>query len=85
MCNGKEYYINGWASANYWHLTDQIPSVYDVYTPNKQGTKIILNTRITFHRIRKIDASKVTTKKIAEHTFIILNKNNSAKWIKSKE
>ena len=49
ICNGKNYYINGWTSANYWHLTDQIPFMFDVFTINKQGIKILLNTKIKFH------------------------------------
>ena len=85
MCNSKDYYINGWASANYWHLTDHIPSAYEVYTLNKQGVKNILNTKIIFHRVRKINKPKVAIKKIADHNFIIMNKQQSIKWIKLRE
>jgi len=85
ICNGEKYYINGWASANYWHLTDQVPSAYDVYTTNRQGVKIILNTKIIFHRARKIDKSKIVTKKIKEHNFTIINKNGSKKWLRLRE
>ena len=28
MMNSSNYYIGGWASANYWRLTDQIPSKF---------------------------------------------------------
>ena len=85
LCNGKDYYINGWASASYWHLTDQIPSAFEVYVTNRQGIKTLLNTRIIFHRVRKIDKSKIITKKIADHDFIIMDRKNSAKWIQSRE
>ena len=85
VCNGENYYINGWASANYWHLTDQIPSRFDVYTTNRQGIKTILNTKMVFHRAKKIDKSKITIKKIKEHYFAIMNKKYSKKWLKSRE
>ena len=85
ICNGENYYINGWASANYWRLTDQIPSAYDVYTTNRQGIKIILNTKMIFHRAKEINKSKIVIKKIKGHEFIIMNKKNSKKWMKSRE
>lgn len=85
ICNGSNYYINGWASLIYWRLTDQIPSAYDVYATNRQGIKTVLNTRIIFHRVRKIDRSKIIIKKIKEHSFVIMNKKNSKKWLKSRE
>ena len=85
ICNGEKYYINGYASANYWHLTDQVPSSYDVYTTNRQGIKIILNTRIIFHRVRNIDKSKNVIKKIKEHNFTIMNKKESKKWLNLRE
>lgn len=85
MCNSQGYYINGWASANYWHLTDQIPMAYEVYAPNKQGIKTILNTRIIFHRIKKVDKSKIVARKIGDHNFIIMDKKHSAKWMKLRE
>src|SRR3989344_374960 len=83
ICNGENYYINGWSSANYWNLSEQIPSTYDVYATNKQGKKTILNTKIVFHRIRKINKSKSITKKIKGHNFIIMDRKNSARWLKS--
>src|SRR3989344_1977603 len=50
MFNSRDYYIGGWTSANYWHVTDQIPSWIDVFTTKKQGRKEILNIKIIFHR-----------------------------------
>jgi predicted transcriptional regulator of viral defense system len=85
ICNGENYYINGYASANFWHLTDQIPSTYDIYTTNRQGIKIVLNTRIIFHRVRNIDKSKIVIKKIKEHNFTIINKKESKKWLNLRE
>ena len=83
--NGENYYINGWASANYWDLTDQIPSAFEVFTPKKQGEKTVLNTKMIFHRIKKIDKSRVVTKKIGEHNFRIMNRRYSKKWLKLRE
>lgn len=83
--NSRDYYVGGWTSANYWHLTDQIPSKIDVFTTNKQGKKEILNIKIIFHRIRKLDDSKYITRNIKGHPFSILNKKESKKWMKSKE
>ncbi len=85
MCNGKDYYINGWASANYWDLTDQVPMAYEVYASKKQGVSTVLNTKIIFHRIRKIDQFKTITRKIGGHPFIIMNKKYSKKWIELRE
>jgi predicted transcriptional regulator of viral defense system len=83
--NSGEYYIGGWTSANYWRLTDQIPSWIDVYSKNKQGKKILGNMKIIFHRIRKINKDKYTIKRIKGHDFKILNKRESKKWMKLRQ
>lgn len=85
ICNSHEYYIGGWTSSNYWKLTDQVPFTIDVFTTKKQGKINILNTKIYFHRIKKIDKVKYVIKKIAGHEFKILNKKESKKWLKSRE
>ncbi len=85
MCNSEEYYLGGWTSANYWKLTDQVPSTIEAFTKNKQGKVNVLNTKIFFHRIRKIDKAKYVIRKIAGHEFKILNKGESKKWLKSRE
>ncbi len=84
-CNSGEYYIGGWAAANYWRLTDQIPFWTDVFTINKRGKKTILNNKIIFHQIRKIDKSRYSIRKIRGHEFKILNKGETKKWIKLRE
>ena len=53
MCNGKEYYMGGWAAAHYWRVTDQIPFQWDIYTTRRQGKKEVMNTRFVFHRTTK--------------------------------
>ncbi len=85
ICNSGEYYIGGWTSANYWRFSNQIPSWMDVYTKNKQGKKIIGNTKIVFHRVRKVDKVKYVIKKIKGHEFKILNKRETKKWMKLRK
>ena len=77
ICNSGEYYLGGWTSANYWKLTDQVPFTIEAFTTKKQGRINILNTKIYFHRNRKIDKSKYVIKKIAGHEFKILNKKEN--------
>jgi len=85
LCNSGEYYIGGWTSANYWRFSNQIPAWIEVYTKNKQGKKIIGNTRIIFHRARKVDKDKYIIKKIKGHEFKILNKKESKRWMKLRQ
>jgi predicted transcriptional regulator of viral defense system len=85
ILNSEEYYIGGWSAANYWHLSDQVPSWVEVFSKKRQGKKEVLNTRIIFHRIRKIDKSMYVIKKIKKHEFKILNKKETRKWMKSRE
>jgi len=85
ICNSGEYYIGGWAAANYWHLTDQIPSWVDVFTTNMKSKKVILNTKIIFHQLRRIDKSKYVIKKIKDHEFKMLSKKEAKKWLKLRE
>ena len=85
ICNSEEYYIGGWTAANYWRLTSQVPFTIEAFTINKQGKINVLNTKIYFHRIRKIDKTKYVVRKIADHEFKILNKKESKKWLKLRE
>lgn len=85
ICDGKDYFIGGYAAANYWKLTDQIPMQFDVYTTRRQGKIRIFNARIVFHRTSTKNLKKGIAKKIANHDFIMLNKGESEKWIKSRE
>lgn len=85
LCNSGEYYIGGWTAANYWKLTDQIPARIEIYTKNKQGKKIIGNTKIIFHRVRKVGKDRYIIKRIKGHEFKILNKKWSKRWLKLRE
>lgn len=83
--DGKDYFIGGWGAANYWRLTDQIPFRYDVYTTRRQGKNKILGTEITFHRTSKNKIKKAVVKNINNHNFLILNKQEMKKWMKSRK
>lgn len=85
ICNSGEYYIGGWSAANYWRLTDQIPFWTDVFTLNRRGRKIILNSKLIFHELKKIDKSKYVIRKIKGHEFKILTRRESKKWLKLRE
>jgi len=79
LFDGKDYYIGGKAAAHYWGLIDQIPTVIDIFSKTKQGTKEILGTKFCFRRIRKF--RDFVEKKIKEHSFLIATKKESRKWI----
>lgn len=84
ICNGKDYFIGGWASANYWRLTDQIPMRTDVYTTRRQGRIKILTSDFIFHRTTKERVRKADKKMIKGHSFYILNKKETKQWLKSR-
>jgi len=82
---GKDYFIGGWGAANYWRLTDQVPFRYDIYTTRRQGRYKILGVTIVFHRTTKSNLKKAVVKKINNHNFYILNKQEMKKWMKLRE
>ncbi len=82
MCNGKDYMIGGWAAANYWRLTEQIPMQIDIYTTKRQGKVKVFNMRFVFHRTTTKRLQKeAVIEKIGEHTFLIQNKEVTKKWM----
>lgn len=84
-CNSNEYFIGGWAAANHWKLTDQIPMQIDVFTTKRQGKIRILNTKIAFHRTTKKRIEQAVTKKIGSaYTFKVEKRHESKKWLKSR-
>ncbi len=83
-CGGKDYCIGGWAAANYWHLTDQIPFQVDIYTTKRQGKATIMNTRFVFHRTTKKSLHKAVLQSIEKHPFKIISEEQTRKWLKSK-
>lgn len=83
-CDEKDYFIGGWAAANYWRLTDQVPMQIDIYTTKRQGKIKVLNTRLVFHRTTQKRIDNATTANIEGHTFKIENKKDSKKWLRLK-
>lgn len=84
-CNGTGYFIGGWSAAKYWRLTDQIPLQVDIYTTKRQGKKKILNIKFIFHRATKKRIQDAAKEKIKNHSFFIQNKEDSKKWIQSRD
>jgi len=84
IMNGKNYYIGGWYAAYYWNLTDQVPMQVDIYSPNKFGKTKILNKRFVFHKIRASALEKGIKKTIKGHQFIIMNEEETKKWLSKK-
>jgi predicted transcriptional regulator of viral defense system len=82
--NGKDYFIGGWASANYWRLTDQVPMKIEIFTTKRQGIKKILNTTYIFKRTTENRIKKSVTKKIKGHKFKILNIEDTKEWLKKR-
>lgn len=85
MMDGKNYFVGGWAAANYWRLTDQIPFQYDVYTTKRQGRVTIFHARIVFHRTTKKRITSSVVEKVAHHSFRLAAQPEMKAWIKLKE
>lgn len=85
ICNGKDYFIGGWAAANYWHLTEQVPMRIDIYTTRRQGKVKILSNSFVFHRTSKKKISAAVTQKIGNRAFKIIPKKLAAEWMKSRQ
>jgi len=84
MFNSKGYYIGGWSAANYWKLTEQVPMKVEIYTNRRNGRTTILNTTFIFKKTTQKRINNAITKKIKDHVFRILDKKESAEWLKSK-
>ena len=82
--NGKGYFIGGWAAANFWRLTEQIPMRMEVFTTKRQGIKKYLATTIIFKRTTKKRTARAITREMNGHTFRILSKEESKRWLKSR-
>ena len=85
IMNGKDYFIGGFSAANHYHLTDQIPFWIEVYTTKKYGRKKIFNTGFIFRRTTQNKINKAVIRKVNKHPFIIMNKREMKKWMKSRE
>lgn len=85
VMNGEDYFIGGWAAANYWGLTEQVSARIEVYTTKRQGIKQYLTTTIIFKRTTKERLKSAVTEFVHQHTVQILNKEECKKWLTSKE
>jgi predicted transcriptional regulator of viral defense system len=85
MLDGEDYFMGGWAAANYWRLTDQIPMRYDVWTTKRQGRAELLGTKIVFHRTTARRIEKSDAMKYGNHGFRVLSKEETEKWMKKRE
>ena len=83
--DGKNYFIGGVAAANYWKLIEQIPFEFDVYTTKRQGKTTIFNARIVFHRTTENRIKNAVKGKKYGHDFLIQSRNETKKWMKSRE
>ena len=81
MFDGNNYFIGGWAAANYWGFTDQIPMKIELYTTKRQGHCKILSNEFIFKRTTKNRIERSVTEKIGEHQFNIESKEESKKWM----
>lgn len=85
IMGGENYFIGGWAAANYWDLTDQIPFWVEVFTTKRYGRKKIFNTGFIFKRTTPARINKAVVRKINKHLFRIMNRGGMKKWMKSRE
>ena len=85
MMDGKGYFIGGWAAANYWRLTGQVPMQIDIWTIKRQGEINLLNSRFVFHRTTPAKLRKAVTEHTKDHSFLVLNKKDAAKWVKGRD
>jgi predicted transcriptional regulator of viral defense system len=81
IMNGENYFIGGWASVNYWRLTDQIPVKIEIYSLKRYGKKTILNTPFIFRKTSEKKLKQTVLRKIEKHPFKILSKEESKKWL----
>ena len=79
--NGKNYYIGGWASANYWNLSNQVPMKIEIYTNKRNGKLKVLNTEFIFRKTTQKRIDNSVKRELNSHSFKILNKKESEKWI----
>lgn len=84
MFNGMQYYIGGWAAANFWGLTEQVPMKIEVFTNKRNGSKKILYTEFIFKKTTQKRIDNAVTRKIKGHPFKILRKKDTEEWLRSR-
>lgn len=80
IMNNRDYCIVGKAAAYYWRLIDQIPSEYEIYNTKKHEKIKIFNATLNFKKRRLKNLPKYEEKKIHNHTFRIVTKEEAKKW-----
>ncbi|MFT4249791.1 MAG: type IV toxin-antitoxin system AbiEi family antitoxin domain-containing protein [Candidatus Woesearchaeota archaeon] len=84
MMNSQDYFIGGWAAANYYNLTDQIPQQVDIYTNKRNNTTTILNTRYKFKKTTKKRLQEAQNNTIQGHNIRIEPKEKTKQWMKKR-
>jgi len=84
MMSGKDYYIGGWAAAYYWKLTDQVPMKIEIYANKRGGTIKVLTESFIFRKTTERRIKNSVERKIKNHSFKIISKKDSKKWLKSR-
>ncbi len=85
VMDGKDYFIGGWAAANYWKLTEQVAMKTEVYSTKRQGVKKFLTSTLIFRRTTRNRLKCAITKTIDGHSFKILNKKETKKWLSKRD
>lgn len=85
MFDGEGYYIGGWAAANYWHLTEQVPMKKQIYTNKRNGTVKLLGNTFILHKTTKKRIENAVVEKMHDHSFRILSKEDAQEWLKSHD
>ena len=81
MFDGMNYYIGGWASANHWGLTNQVPMKIEIFTNKRNGIKKVLTSTFLFKKTTQKRIDGAVTKKIDGHQFRILRKKETQEWL----
>ena len=82
--NGKNYFIGGWAAANYWKLTEQVPMKIEVHSLKRFGKKTLINASFIFRKTSAKKLKQAVVRKRKGHSFRILNKEESRKWLSKR-
>lgn len=84
ICDGRNYAIGGWAAAQYWRLTTQVPMQTEVYTTRRQGKVTVLNSRMIFRRTTERNVRRAIPQSMEGHTFRIFPKERVKRWLSSR-
>ncbi len=85
MFNGDGYYIGGWAAANYWRLTEQVPMKTQVYTNKRNGAVKLLGSAFLLHKTTKRRIENAVVERMHDHPFRILSKEDTRAWLESRD